>query len=81
MFASGHLVFTSDFSQASISLISGLLEKDKRYRKGAQSKGGIEAIKSSSFFSGVDFDQLRAHQIKAPYVPNLATEVDSVHFD
>ena len=40
---------------------------------------GIEEIKNHPFFNGIDWNNMKNK--KAPYVPDLKTDVDTKHFD
>ena len=53
------------------NLISKLLEKDPGIRLG---RNGLKEIKKHSFFSGINFDDLKKKKIKPPFKPNISKD-------
>lgn len=53
-----------------VDLLNGLLCKDPRFRTNAKQ------VRSSLFFSGLDFHDLEARNVQPPYVPRLSSDND-----
>jgi len=61
------------------NLFEGLFQKKPENRLGT--KTGASEIKNHPWFQGVDFNALLAKKAKAPFVPNLKSEIDVAYFD
>lgn len=61
-------------------LIKNLLQADLTKRYG-NLRNGIEDIKQSSWFSGMDWEALLACKLPAPFVPQVAGDTDTSHFE
>lgn len=70
--------FKEKFPEAH-ALIGKLLAKAPDERLGV--KGGVAAVMADPFFASLDFEQLAAKKITAPYVPDLEDEEDCSHFE
>ena len=66
-------------SEDAKDVIRKLLEKNPKKRLGSQS--GIEEIKNHPFFASIDFDMVLKKKIKAPFIPELASDTDVQYFD
>ena len=66
-------------SEDAKDVIRKLLEKNPKKRLGSQS--GIEEIKNHPFFASLDFDMVLKKKIKAPFIPELASDTDVQYFD
>ena len=62
-----------------VDICQKLLTKDPLERLG--SKAGVVEVMSHTWFKDVDWDQIKAKTITAPYVPNLESESDVKYFD
>ena len=62
--------FSSDFDEASRSLINHLLEPDLSKRYG-NLKDGVNDIKNHAFFKSMNWDKLLRQEIEAPFIPKL----------
>ena len=72
----------SQLSQASPEfrlLIRQLLNKDHHTRLG--SLDGAQDLINHSFFSSVNWDEVRAREVKPPFKPNLKSPIDTKMFD
>jgi len=62
-------------SEASTDILKKLIcDADTRL-----GKNGVEEIKAHPFFSGIEWENLRS--IKAPYIPNVSSEISNENFD
>ena len=62
--------FSSDFDEASRSLIKHLLEPDLSKRYG-NLKDGVNDIKNHVFFKSMNWDKLLRQEIEAPFIPKI----------
>ena len=72
--------FPPAFSDQAVDIISGLLTVKEEDRLGSVNKSGVSgaaAIKSTAFFSTIDFDALLAKEIAPPFVPEVVNEFDT----
>ena len=58
-----------EFSDDFVSLVEGLLDKDKTTRLGSQ--GGAKEILAHKFFESIDVAKLEAKDFKPPFVPKI----------
>jgi serine/threonine protein kinase len=65
-------LFPPQISPAAKDLILRLIEKDQKNRLIDPTK-----IKDHEFFAGIDWQQLKNKQIKAPFVPEVRTNFES----
>jgi len=63
-----------------VDLISGLLKKVPSQRLGML-KNGQKDIYEHSWFSDISFEQYRAREVDAPWVPKIKDPLDSSNFD
>jgi hypothetical protein len=70
--------FDKKFEKAH-AMIGKMLSKTPGERLGV--KGGVCTLKTDQFFEEVDFEQLAARKITAPYVPELEDQEDCSHFE
>jgi serine/threonine protein kinase len=70
--------FEKKFEKAH-AMISKMLAKTPEKRLGVE--GGISTLKIDPFFEDIDFDELAARKIEAPYVPELEDQEDCSHFE
>jgi len=61
-------------------LLKNLFIKNPHYRLGSGPSGANE-IKRHPFFQTIDWDRLYARQIPPPFKPQVASEIDTTHFD
>ena len=66
-------------SEEAKSLISGLLEKDRKLRLGQ--KNDVEEILGHPFFKNIDRERLLKKEIVAPFKPEIKSNVDLSNFD
>ncbi|KXJ25800.1 ribosomal protein S6 kinase alpha-5 [Exaiptasia diaphana] len=66
-----------DISIEAIDLIKKLLQKDPKARLGAK---GAHEIKKHVFFKKIDWDDLAAKKIPAPFKPRITNELDTSNF-
>ena len=76
----GKIKFTSDFDDASKSLIKHLLDKDISRRYG-NLKNGVEDIKNHEFFKTMNWDKLLKQEIPADFIPKLKVDNELKYFD
>lgn len=55
-----------------VSLISGLLKKDKNHRLGAV--GDSEEIMKHPYFAKLDIEKLLKREVEAPFIPELGKD-------
>ncbi|XP_015239891.1 PREDICTED: serine/threonine-protein kinase Sgk3 [Cyprinodon variegatus] len=61
------------------SLLQGLLEKDRTHRLG--SRDDFNEIKTHSFFSSINWNDLEQKKIPVPFKPNVSSPCDITNFD
>jgi hypothetical protein len=61
-------------------LLEGLFKKDPDRRLGG-SKEDANDIKRHPWFKNIDWDALLQKKLKAPYIPNLKSDIDISNFD
>jgi len=66
----GKIKFPSTFDPNAKSLVKHLLEADLTKRYG-NLKGGVTDIKTHRLFKSIDFAQLLAKSLTAPYIPKV----------
>lgn len=66
-------------SQKLKNLLEGLFQKNPQNRLG--SKNGASDIKSHPWFEKLDWNNIEAKNIKAPFIPLIKSEVDVSNFD
>eukprot|EP01038_Epipyxis_sp_PR26KG_P006283 gene6283-8651_t len=76
----GRLVFPKNFNADCKDLVKRLLSREIQSRLG-NLKGGPEDIKQHKWFDGFDFDIMLRKQLKAPWVPKVASITDTSNFD
>lgn len=76
----GDLIFTDDVSPKAVSLITGLLDRDPAKRLGAGPTGPKE-IKAHPFFDSINWADLEAKRVPAPWKPQLDNSLDTSNFD
>lgn len=72
------LLFPADMDREAKSLIAGLLERDPAKRLGAN---GAAEIKAHPFFNQIDWKFLLNKKYAAPFLPLVASAVDTSNFD
>eukprot|EP01134_Creolimax_fragrantissima_P005018 CFRG5018T1 len=73
------LLFPDDIplSDNAKSLVRGFLtSRDKRL-----GKNGIKEIQAHPFFAGFDWESCANKTMKPPYIPELASDIDTTHFE
>lgn len=75
----GKIKFPSSFDSNAKSLVKHLLEADLTKRYG-NLKGGVNDIKGHRVFKNLDFTQLLAKQLSAPYIPKVKNGGDISNF-
>ena len=75
----GKIKFPSNFDSNAKSLIKHLLEADLTKRYG-NLKGGVSDIKGHRLFKTMDFSQLLAKHLPAPYIPKVKNNGDISNF-
>jgi serine/threonine protein kinase len=65
-------------SEDAKDIINKLLEKDPNKRLGT---GGLKEIKEHPFFASIDFDEILAQKVPAPFVPEVEDSQDVQNFD
>ncbi|KAL8945080.1 MAG: hypothetical protein Q9216_000064 [Gyalolechia sp. 2 TL-2023] len=76
----GKIKFPAEMDPDARSLISGLCAVNPTHRLGNLT-GGVEKVKSHSFFSTIDWDALYYRKIKGPIIPKLRHPADASNFD
>ena len=66
------------FSDEATSLLVGLLKRNPKERLGTN---GVAEIKSHIFFDGMDWEKLGQREVKAPFIPKIADELDLRNID
>eukprot|EP00123_Amoebidium_parasiticum_P013653 comp22077_c0_seq1/m.32171 comp22077_c0_seq1/g.32171 ORF comp22077_c0_seq1/g.32171 comp22077_c0_seq1/m.32171 type:complete len:524 (-) comp22077_c0_seq1:916-2487(-) len=74
------LSFPEDMDPVSRSIIGQLLEKDPEKRLGS-SKNGTDEIKAHPFFRPINWANLLAKRVVAPWRPPLTHQLDTAFFD
>lgn len=77
---SGKFHIPSYVSSSAAALITDLLQVDPMRRLGYQSADG-EAIKSHPWFRTVDWEKMENQKCRAPFIPRLASALDTSCFD
>lgn len=72
------LLFPADMDREAKSLITGLLERDPSKRLGVN---GAAEIKAHPFFNQIDWKFLLNKKYAAPFLPLVASAVDTSNFD
>lgn len=72
------LTFPPDMDREAKSLITGLLQRDPTRRLGAN---GASEIKAHPFFHQIDWKFLLNKKYAAPFLPSVASAVDTSNFD
>ena len=67
------------YSQASRTLINGLLTTQAPKRLGSLAKGDRDIFKSA-WFNGFDFGKLRRKELESPWKPDVKDPFDTKHF-
>lgn len=62
------------------SIIQGFVNKNTSQRLGSL-KGGEDDVLGHHWFNGIDFEQLRQQEVKAPFVPKIRNPLDASNFD
>lgn len=62
-------------------ILGKLLKKSPASRLGSDQRGGVQAIKSHSFFRSINWDSLYAKELTPPIVPVLTSHGDTSNFD
>jgi serine/threonine protein kinase len=62
------------------SVFLGLLERDPKRRLGS-GPADAEEIQSHAFFKSIDFDKMVKKELKVPYKPKVADEMDTSHIE
>ena len=76
----GKVRYPQAISPEARDLISGLCTVNPSNRLGNIS-GGVDRVKSHSFFKGVDWDALYYRQMKGPIIPEIRHPADASNFD
>lgn len=76
----GNLKFPSSIDSDGKSLIKHLLEADLSRRYG-NLKAQAQDVKDHRFFDHVDFGQVLARNVEAPYIPTVRSETDTSNFN
>jgi serine/threonine kinase 32 len=61
----------ANISDAAMSCIRGLLERDITKRLGCKGAGGVEALKAHPWFRGLDWEALARKELKPPFEPDV----------
>lgn len=70
--------FPSSFSKEASDVLRGLLTVSESERLGSRPNGqGAMDIKSTKFFSSIDFDLLFNKEIRPPFTPEVTNEFDT----
>jgi len=77
---SGVLKYPRTLSPAACSLLKGLLTKDPKIRLGS-GPTDAEEIKSHEFFREIDWQKLKARDVKPPWKPQIKNLHDTSQFD
>eukprot|EP01052_Picozoa_sp_SAG31_P012316 SAG31_NODE_718_length_12607_cov_21.723937_8_plen_297_part_00 len=79
----GPLYFSSVFSENAKQLVKGLLHKNPSKRLGMSANGESSAarIKSHPWFTGFDWQQMLARELKSPWQPEWDSNTDTHNFD
>lgn len=78
--AERNLSFPPKMDPLHVNLVKKLLAVNPAYRLGNLS-GGVEDIMRDPFLASVDWEALRLRQVKAPFVPAIASPLDAANFD
>jgi len=76
----GSITFPSHFSKEAVSIVKKLLYHKPTKRLGVV-KGGAKLIKKHAWYKDFDWDKLVKREIKAPFVPNIKSDIDISNFD
>jgi serine/threonine protein kinase len=76
----GKVAFPKDVDPRGKSLIKNLLQADLTKRFG-NLKNGIDDIKSSPWFEGIDWKALLLRSVPAPYIPPVEGVKDTSNFE
>ena len=68
-------------TREAISLLRGLLVKNKDKRLGCVANIGEIAINKHPFFSPIDWDKLERRQVQPPVKPDIKSPTDVSNFD
>jgi hypothetical protein len=68
--------FPPTFSPEACQCIRGLLRSDESTRLGSGPRGA-EEIKQTEFFRVLDFEALYRRELKPPFIPEVANELDT----
>jgi hypothetical protein len=64
-----------------VALVSSLLRSKPMERLGCLSGGALDVRRHAFFVGALDWAQLYAMQLEAPYVPQIRSETDTSKFD
>lgn len=76
----GELLYTEEVREDAQSLITGLLQRDPAKRLGG-GKNGAEDIMRHKFFACINWPDLLAKKIPAPWRPSMEHRLDTRNFD
>lgn len=76
----GRLVFPRQFNNECKDIVKKLLSREIQHRLG-NLKGGVEDIKTHKWFEDINFEEYEQKKVQAPWVPQLASSIDSSRFD
>jgi len=76
----GRVKCPSHFDSASRDIIKQFLTEDRTRRLGNM-KNKVEDIKNHKFFKGIDWQALKEHRIKPPYIPLVEDDSDTSQFE
>lgn len=77
---SGKIVFPKFFDKNAKVLVKKLLTADLGKRFG-NLKAGVDDIKKTKWFAGLDWDQAFNRKIEAPYKPTVKSDTDTSNFE
>ncbi|XP_022649490.1 serine/threonine-protein kinase Sgk2-like isoform X2 [Varroa jacobsoni] len=73
------LTFKHNVSSTARSLLTGLLEKDKKKRLGAKEDG--DEVKAHAFFNDINWTELERRRLKPPFIPTVSGKADLNNID
>eukprot|EP00908_Phaeocystis_cordata_P026034 Transcript_8509.p2 GENE.Transcript_8509~~Transcript_8509.p2 ORF type:complete len:482 (+),score=294.80 Transcript_8509:1140-2585(+) len=76
----GKMSFPSSFPKAGRDLVAKLLVANPAQRLGCLKRGGRD-VREHAFFKPVDFTELEAKTIRAPFVPKIKSPLDTSNFE
>jgi len=75
----GRIGFPKEMDAHARHCIRQLLQADRSKRLGNM-KGGVDRVKEHPFFAEIEFDKLRALELKPPHIPDIKGDNDDKYF-